>query len=312
VTEGDNAGKYDYKGTTKWFSGTIDGDYHTISNMTVDNQTNFIRTTSGTLNTYAGLIARGNGCTVKNLGLIDVTLKANKSAAGFVAYGKNNITIENCFVRGTVTSDGGFANKVAFVAMEGNVENVTLTNCYCSTSNVYEMYNTNSKATFTNVSATNVYINRDLRTWTGYTKTNTLNVKTADEDGIETFINSSNGAFESDTYVQNGEKPVLAWENKFNIHIYGNNLVTLTNRTNTAVDGIIIVAGYKANDEMVDAAVLKDSNEQAVYSVDLAGKSQVTYTYDAVDGATYYKAFVWDGLTNLTPLCIAARYPAAE
>lgn len=73
------------------FSGTFDGQNHTIRNLTVDN----------TGKPYAGLFGANNGI-IKNLKMENVTLKATMYAGGITGstYSGNSKAIENCHVKG--------------------------------------------------------------------------------------------------------------------------------------------------------------------------------------------------------------------
>ncbi len=206
----DGETKYKYNGSGA-FTGTIDGDCHIISNLNIDDVTNFYREDGKSFHTYDGFIGYGQDCDIKNLGLVNITLSGNATTtAAFVAGGGDGITIENCFVRGA--DFGNAAKAVAFVNGTGN--NTTLTNCYCPDKNVYEFYN--ATAPTEGVKATNVYLKRALRTWSGYEKVNTLDtIQLATEEAISAFIAASNGAFSTDMFDVNGGYPVLSWENKF-------------------------------------------------------------------------------------------------
>ncbi len=293
------------------FSGTIDGNYHVISNMTVD------RSDIGEKNNvYAGLICNSAaGAVIKNLGLVDASVKAFFGAGAFIGIGGGTIT--NCFVRGvdlcaTTTKSycGGFIGYV--------YSNVSIDDCYImdiarrkwgtetGTLNISTIRGTTkSGATLT---LSDIYSDEFISSSLG---TNLASKVTSDTD-FTTFMTNANGAFEDDTFGQNGGYPVLAWENGFYITFGEGNTIKLANRVSDAVDGIIIVAGYKDSDEMVGAAALKDGNDEDVYEIELAGKDEVTYTYTPVEDATIYKAFVWNGLTDLTPLCVSAVYNTAE
>lgn len=84
---------------SKAFSGTFDGGNHTISNLTVDDQTvNWGR---------AGLFGSVTNGTIKDLTISNVNIKSHHYAGGIVAYkGDNtNVTISNCHVsNGSIVS----------------------------------------------------------------------------------------------------------------------------------------------------------------------------------------------------------------
>lgn len=89
----------DLKGCGDWeeairFSGTLDGNGYSIQNL------------SGT---KFGLFYSLTNATVKNLGITDVKLRAEKNSVGTLTNGCKNSTIENCYVTGSVVSEKGQA-----------------------------------------------------------------------------------------------------------------------------------------------------------------------------------------------------------
>ncbi len=87
----------DYPG--KAFKGTFDGAGHTISHLTIDDQTvNWGR---------AALFGSASNATIKNLNITDVDIKSHHYASAIVAYkgDDTNVTIENCHVKnGSIVS----------------------------------------------------------------------------------------------------------------------------------------------------------------------------------------------------------------
>lgn len=118
------------------FNGTFDGQDHTISNLTVvDNTPNYA---------VAGLFGSIVNGTIKNLTVSNVNIQSTHYAGGIVAYTSNKPTIENCHVKGgTISSTpevvgSGFDNGDKVGGIMGyataystiincSVENVTLT-----------------------------------------------------------------------------------------------------------------------------------------------------------------------------------------
>ena len=74
------------------FNGTFDGDGHTISNLTVNDNTPKYA--------VAGLFGSVVNGTIKNLTVKNVNITSTHYAAGIVAYTSNGPTIENCHVIG--------------------------------------------------------------------------------------------------------------------------------------------------------------------------------------------------------------------
>ena len=111
-SEDDDHSKFSY-------SGTFDGNGHVVRNLTV-RQTDTYK---------VGLFGRTDGCTIKNLGIINATMTSEAGAtAGVIAGEITNSTILNCFTAGTLTvtteeaPNGGIAGEVS--------GSTTLTNCY--------------------------------------------------------------------------------------------------------------------------------------------------------------------------------------
>lgn len=92
---------------TKVFEGTLDGNNHIVSGLTYDKTV--------TTTTYAGLIPKVSGGTVKNVVLEDSSIKMTTDYAdatyvgGIVGYNTGKATIFNCYV----AEDVALSNKVA-------------------------------------------------------------------------------------------------------------------------------------------------------------------------------------------------------
>ena len=148
------------------FNGTFDGDGHSISNVTVnDNTPN---------HAVAGLFGSVENGTIKNLTVKNVDLTSTHYAGGIVAYTSNGPTIENCkVIGGTIKStpevvDGSYDNgdKVGGImgyATAGStinnctVEGVTIT-AYRDMGGIVGF----SAGTVTNNTAINVTVTQDL------------------------------------------------------------------------------------------------------------------------------------------------------
>ena len=114
---------YNQWGTKGWqpigtngaqFTGTFNGNNHTISNMKIDREGD----------DYIGLFGViGSGAEVKDLGIIDCDVTGNDHTSGLVGW-NNGGTIENCYVTGSVYGQdytGGLA---------GRNNSGTIENCY--------------------------------------------------------------------------------------------------------------------------------------------------------------------------------------
>ncbi|MHC4266344.1 MAG: right-handed parallel beta-helix repeat-containing protein, partial [Planctomycetota bacterium] len=105
------------------FSGSFDGNGHTISNLRLTNR-------EGALGMFSGM----DGGEVKNLGLINPYLDRghNRNTAGALVGHVSSGTIENCFVKGgTVKATGEYADSIG--GLVGYNEG-TITDCYANAS----------------------------------------------------------------------------------------------------------------------------------------------------------------------------------
>ena len=99
------------------FTGSFDGNGHTISNFTY--------TTTGTH--FIGLFGwAGSGGEIKDLGLTNVNVNAGTGwyVGGMVGY-NNNGTVSNCYATGTVTGDSRVGGLVGW-------NDGTVSNCYAT------------------------------------------------------------------------------------------------------------------------------------------------------------------------------------
>ena len=126
VPIGDNS---DDTGTTN-FTGTLDGNDFTISNL-------YVNITTATA-IYAGLFGVTNtDSEVQNLGLLDVYVKVsggmsgsmNIYVGGLVGWSRVN-SITNCYVTGTVTTTGPRNHLVGTGGLVGGNFDTTISNCY--------------------------------------------------------------------------------------------------------------------------------------------------------------------------------------
>lgn len=94
------------------YAGTIDGDGHKISNLTISETD------------YAALIAyTGEDVTIKNLTLENVNINSTKYAAGVVCNAGEGLKLENITVSGEINATSYAAGLVL------EAENITITNC---------------------------------------------------------------------------------------------------------------------------------------------------------------------------------------
>jgi hypothetical protein len=105
-------------GSSGSFTGTFDGNNHTVSNFTFTSPTT----------EHVGLFGYvGSSGQVKNLGLTNVNVTGWNDTGGLVGY--NNGTITNCCATGSVTGQGDIGGLGGLV---GTSNGGTITNCYAT------------------------------------------------------------------------------------------------------------------------------------------------------------------------------------
>ncbi len=109
--------------TTK-FTGTYDGDGHTITGLFIDRSAG----------TYIGMFGFMADAVIKNLGMVNVNVTGNYGVGGLIGYSIAG-TVSNCFSSGTVSattvsSNPSFGNLVG--GLMGWVMGANIYNCYSS------------------------------------------------------------------------------------------------------------------------------------------------------------------------------------
>jgi len=106
------------------FTGSYNGQGHTISGIKTDRQVNF-----------QGLFGAVLSATIQNLGVTSVNI-AGLQYFGGLAGAVNNSTVSECFSTGSVVSSGGFTSYLKAGGLIGVIENNSnVSNCY-STANI--------------------------------------------------------------------------------------------------------------------------------------------------------------------------------
>ncbi len=106
--------------TTK-FTGSFDGDGHTISGVTIDRSTNYVG--------FFGVIDNGN---LTGLGLTAIDISCGSYSGGLVGINQNGGSVSNCYITGTISSSGSYVGGL----VGGNIYTSSeIANCY-STVNV--------------------------------------------------------------------------------------------------------------------------------------------------------------------------------
>ncbi len=113
---------YDYSPIMGGYSGTLDGQFHTISNLIINNPE-----TRG-----QALIAQAGPCTVKNLTLDNTcSITGGGYSAGFIgeSTAAGTLTLENLFMHGNVVANGPNAAAIYACNMGTTATSIIMTNC---------------------------------------------------------------------------------------------------------------------------------------------------------------------------------------
>jgi hypothetical protein len=119
--------------TTKPFTGTFDGNGHTISNLTYTNAVfNYY---------YLGMFGYTSYATIKNLGLENVNINGHCAGAGALVGYQDNGTDSNCFSTGSVSVFSTWSSISATYAggLVGSMNKGTIKSCFseCSVNSVF-------------------------------------------------------------------------------------------------------------------------------------------------------------------------------
>ena len=108
--------------TTTLFSGSYDGESHKITGLSINRAY-----------AYQGLFGYTNGATIKNLGVINVTISVsgdyNQHIGALIGYASDNSYIENCYSTGSIS--GQYQNVGGLI---GASNNSTVSNSYSTCS----------------------------------------------------------------------------------------------------------------------------------------------------------------------------------
>ena len=91
------------------FTGTFDGNGHVISNLTINDDTNF---------NYCGLFGYAEGATIQNVALTDAMIEATSTDAGVLVGHADAIIVTNCYATGSVYGRSYAAGLLSFVDSE--------------------------------------------------------------------------------------------------------------------------------------------------------------------------------------------------
>ena len=224
------------------FNGNFNGQYHTISNITIDN------TTQGQgLFGYVG--ENGN---IKNVGVINITINGGKNVGGIV--GNNNGTISNCYSGGTLNG----ASTVGGIA--GNNKAGTVKNCF-------------SVATINSSSASSgggvtgkTEVNGTVNNCYSLVKPVGKEEGTVTSSRVATEVEMINGTVKN--LLNNGGS---GWKNGVVCPAFQNGSASISisngyaNLTaNTIVYGNMIIANYNSNGRMTEIKIVPVSSAASV------------------------------------------------
>ncbi len=292
------------------FSGTIDGDGHIIENMTI------ARTTTGSnaANIFGALVSRpAAGCTVKKLGLVNASVSAYQSAAGFIGgrFG-GSVTLEDCFIKtitlSTTVAGAVNSRKQSAPFITCTVAGSTIKNCYsldvtgttegCAQGDY-------GSGSYKQSTAQNCYSTNKFLAGRGITHTNGLqSIANAAPEDIAAFIAASGGAFVADVNNTNGGYPLLKWETQrisdsgvviiadFTAQADGTYEFVIKNCNTGSLDAAAAVVFYGENDMMLGAMVYGDT------SLESGDTLEDNTSISDIAGAVCARLFLWNTLSG--------------
>ena len=102
-----------------YFTGTYDGNGHTISHLYINRSDDEAE----------GLFGYVNGATIKNLGVIAVDITSSSNAAALIGSSIHSLTVSNCYSSGEVTGAYNVGGLIGFTRNYSGETN-SITNCY--------------------------------------------------------------------------------------------------------------------------------------------------------------------------------------
>jgi len=295
--------KYIYNSKGQVFSGVINGNYHIISNMTIDNHTKFFKSDGSKPSVYEALIVFGGGCTIKNLGLVSpkVNGTSKSTGAGFVALCNDAVTLENCFVKSISYIAQQPKTYAAFIGQIA--DDSIIKNCYSTTNGVADHRGSEPEG----VKVTNVYVKSGLRSWAianNYLKVQ--NLSGADlTTAVNNFVAAAGKAFVLDTDGVNSGYPLLKWETErvtedgtmiisdFEADSDASFGIVIKNCNPGSMTGVAAVVFYGADSEMLGAKVYGDISLESGEAFDDTG------SLSSISDAVGAKLFLWDSLADM-------------
>ncbi len=123
----------------KSFSGTLDGNNHSISNLTITDSG------SGEIGLFASIEGTSEEAVVSNLSMKKVVIKTKDATeVGAIAGWVRNARIESCYVSGTIESTGESVNNLCVGGIAGSIGSNTVISECVNTADVLGSFNKSS------------------------------------------------------------------------------------------------------------------------------------------------------------------------
>ena len=158
---------FDFKpinyGTGKYFEGTLDGQGHTISNLTINNTTS---------DQYTGMFTTSMNATFKNMLLKNVEIYSDYENTGTLVGKviKDSITIEKVGITGNISGKRNVGSFIGDSSANGQ-DKIEFINCYAITNVISKLYSAGgfSGGGISNIKVTNCYWSGTINTksWVG-------------------------------------------------------------------------------------------------------------------------------------------------
>lgn len=300
------------------FKGTIDGDYHVISNLEISNEEG----KKSVSNDFAkGFIALSEGATVKNLGIDGLNVTTAGRAGGLIAFISGDTTVENCFVRNAVITgnkSGGIigdvqAGKTVVVKDCYVIANVGLIgqNSSYETTTMERVYCGNDKGQFSQLPGTCKYAYRFRDASTPVTCWNDGEYKNSGIT-LEEALTNLGAAFAEDTMNQNSGYPVLAWENEKTTEngVLKVKSFDVSKTPDNEIQGTFLLKNYNIESKTAAIAIVLYGEDEEMLAVKIfesknipSGKSEsAEVIFNGNEKAKKASLFVWDSLSEVNEI----------
>ena len=300
------------------FKGTIDGDYHVISNLEISNEEG----KKSVSNDFAkGFIALSEGATVKNLGIDGLNVTTAGRAGGLIAFISGDTTVENCFVRNAVITgnkSGGIigdvqAGKTVVVKDCYVIANVGLIgqNSSYETTTMERVYCGNDKGQFSQLPGTCKYAYRFRDASTPVTCWNDGEYKNSGIT-LEEALTNLGAAFAEDTMNQNSGYPVLAWENEKTTEngVLKVKSFDVSKTPDNEIQGTFLLKNYNIESKTAVIAIVLYGDDEEMLAVKIfesknipSGKSEsAEVVFNGNEKAKKASLFVWDSLSEVNEI----------